>query len=265
MKVPVHRLGGGVKGQASVARVFSERVRPDLIKRAVLAEHANSRQPYGADTLAGKRTSAHYHGRRGIRHSMMNREIARMKRIHNQGFLNLTARFVSQAVKGRKAHPPKAEKNWAQKINKKERKKALLSAIAASSDKDLVAARGHKLGGVKHVPLVVEDKLQELGKLKDVKKALVSLGLEGELERSKEKKVRAGKGKMRSRRYAKKKGPLFIIKEDKGIVRAGRNLPGVDIVEAKNLTVDLLAPGITPGRLCVWTESALKEMDKYAG
>jgi len=194
----------------------------------------------------------------------MNREMARMKRIHDQGFLNLTARFVPQAIKGRKAHPPKAEKNWTQKINKKERKKALLSAIAATSQKDFILSRGHKLNGVKHIPLIVEDKLQELEKIKDVKNVLVSLGLKEELERAKEKKIRAGKGKMRNRKYVRKKGPLLIIKEDKGICLAGKNMPGVEVVKAKDLSVDLLAPGTMPGRLCIWTVSALEEMEKYA-
>ncbi len=264
MKVPVYKLNGAVKSQINVAKVFSEKVRHDLIKKAVLAEQANNRQPYGVDPLAGKRTSAHYHGRRGIRHSMMNREMARMKRIHDQGFLNLAARFVPQAVKGRKAHPPKSEKDWTQKVNKKERKKTLFSAIAAGAHKDIVLERGHKLNGVKHVPLIVENGFQDLKKLKDVKTALESLGLKEELERAKTKKIRAGRGKMRNRKYVRKKGPLLIIKEDKGICLAGRNLPGVDIVKTKDLSLEMLAPGTIPGRLCIWTESALQEMEKYA-
>src|SRR3989338_4855614 len=93
--------------------VFSTPYRPDVIKRAVLAEQSAKRQPYGADPLSGKRTSAHYHGKRKYRWAMMNKEMARMSRIHGKvGSLHFTARFAPQAVKGRQAHPPKAEKIW---------------------------------------------------------------------------------------------------------------------------------------------------------
>ena len=129
MKVPVYGLKGEVKGDVSLGKAFTRPVRTDVIKKAVLAEQARKRQPYGSDPLAGQRTSAKYKGRRGIRGSMMNREIARMKRITAGGYLRMRARFVPQAVKGRRAHPPKAGKNWLMKINKKERMMALVSAI----------------------------------------------------------------------------------------------------------------------------------------
>ncbi len=261
MKIPVYSLKGEVKKNVDIARVFSETVREDLIRRAVSAEQAAKRQPYGVDPLAGKRTSAHYHGRRGIRHSMMNREMARMKRIHHPGFLYMTARFVPQAVKGRKAHPPKAEKIWKKKINKKERLKALFSALSATIKKDLVLSRGHKIKSIKHLPLVLEDKFQEIKRVKKVREVLEKFGFSEELERIKEKKVRAGKGKNRGRKHKKKRGPLIIISEDKGIFRAARNIPGIEVTEVENLTVEKLAPGSKPGRLCIWTESALTKLE----
>src|SRR3990172_1377076 len=125
MKVPVYSLKGEVKESKDFHKAFSEPVRTDLISRAVAVERSGSRQPYGTDPLAGKRTSAHYHGRRKVRHSMMNREMSRMARIHGTGFMHMTARFVPQATKGRKAHPPKGEKVWTLEMNKKERMKAL--------------------------------------------------------------------------------------------------------------------------------------------
>ncbi len=122
MQTSIYDIKGKVKGKITIPKIFSVAVRKDLIEKAVLAERSRKRQPYGSDPLAGKRTSAHYHGRRSIRWSMMNREMARTKRIHNQGGLNYTARFVPQATKGRKAHPPKAEKKWKLKINKKSKR-----------------------------------------------------------------------------------------------------------------------------------------------
>lgn len=261
MKVPVYDLNGNVKGKIELAEAFSEPIRLDLIKKALLIEQLNKRQAYGADILAGKRTSAHYHARRGIRHTMMNREIARMKRIHGGGFLSFRARFVPQAVKGRKAHPPKSEKNWKLKINKKEKLKALKSAIAATLNKDLVVARGHKIDTVKSVPLIIEDKFQSLKRTREVKKVLLTLGLKKELERCEERKQRAGRGKLRGRGYRKKKGPLFIITEDKGIVSAGKNIQGIEIARPKELNISLLAPGVQAGRLTIWTESAVKSIE----
>jgi large subunit ribosomal protein L4e len=263
MKIPVYSLKGTVKGSIKVDRAFSQPVRDDLIQRAVLAEQSKLIQAYGSDPMAGKRTSAHYHGRRGRRMTMMNRELARMARIHGSGFLHMRARFVPQSIKGRKAHPPKADKKWEIKINKKERIKALLSAASASAKREEVAKRGHVTEGIKHIPLILEDSLQELKGLKEVRETLEKLGLEKELGRVKTRKVRAGRGTTRGRKYRVKKGPLIIVGKDSGIARAARNLAGVDIAEADKLKVSMLAPGSHAGRLCLWTESAVKKIEDW--
>jgi len=262
MKVPVYTLKGESKRSMDSGRVFSEPVRPDLISRAVISEQSRNRQPYGADPLAGKRTSAHYHGRRKVRHSMMNREMARMARIHGSGFMHMTARFVPQATKGRKAHPPKTEKVWKKGINKKERMKALASAIAATASKEFALSRGHKADGIKHVPLVVEREIEEVKKAKEAIEALKALGLEKEMERVKEKKIRPGKGTKRGRKYRKKKGLIIIVSEYGGIEKAAGSLPGIDVVKASELRVEHLAPGGRPGRLALWSEAALEQIEK---
>jgi large subunit ribosomal protein L4e len=262
MKVPVYGLDGKVKGEATLGKAFSKPARADVIKKAVLAEESNSRQAYGSDPLAGQRTSANYRGRRGIRNSMMNREMARMKRIVGPGFMHFRARSVPQSVKGRKAHPPKADKNWEKKLNKKERLMALLSAVSCTTDKKLVEARGHKIDEVKHIPLVIDDKLEGLTKNKDVVETLGALGLGKEIERCSSTKTRAGKGKMRGRATIKRKGPIIIIGEDKGISKAASNIPGVDVSTTGNLNVSSLAPGTVPGRLAVWTKSAVEAVEK---
>jgi large subunit ribosomal protein L4e len=263
--LPVFDLNGKEKGRVSLPLAFSEKVRNDLIKRAVLAEVSKLRQSYGSDKLAGHRSSAHYHGRRGTRDSQMNRELARMKRIHGHGFLNLTARVVPMSVKGRRAHPPKVEKVWALKINKKERKKAIASALAATLDKDLVSERGHKLAKAKHVPLVLDDGLEKIKKTSEVVKIFEKLGLKEELERCGKRKVRSGKGKMRGRKYRTKRGPLVVIGKDDGIIKALGNVPGVDVSLAKDLDVSILSPGTHPGRFTIFTKSAIKELDSDGG
>ncbi|MBL7160366.1 MAG: 50S ribosomal protein L4 [Candidatus Aenigmarchaeota archaeon] len=238
MKVQVHTLHGEKRGEIALGKAFSTPIREDIIRRAFLAESSLKRQIRGADPLAGKRTSAHYHGLRGYRWSMMNREMARMKRIHGQGFLNYTARFVPQATKGRKAHPPKTEKNWEKKINNKERIYALLSAISAS-------AKGM---------VVVEDNFQELKKTKEVAAALEKLGII-----FKEKKtIRSGKGTRRGRKYKRSRGPLIIVAKDNKVPSP----PGFDVKILKDLQVSDLAPGGNLGRVCIWTRSAAEEAGK---
>lgn len=264
MKAAVYGIDGKQKGEVSLPRQFSSAVRTDIIRRAVLAERSENRQPYGSDKLAGKRTSAHYHGLRRYRYTMMCKEMARLPRIHGRvGYLSFTARFAPQTVKGRRAHPPKVEKVWKEKINKKEWMKAFCSAIAASADRSMVASRNHALEGLKF-PIVVEDRLQEIKKTSEAEKALVSLGLEKELDRTSERKVRAGRGKSRGRRLKERKGPLIVVAEDKGITKAASNIAGVEATTVADLSVEMLAPGTHPGRLCVWTESAIGVLAKTA-
>lgn len=262
MKAPVFNLTGKAGKEISLPRAFSEPVRQDLIKRAVLAEQSRERQPYGSDHLAGMRTSAHYHGRRDVRFTMMNREMSRMARIHGSGFLQFRARMIPGVVKGRRAHPPKPEKVWEEKINRREWLKALYSAIAATSDRDLIVKRGHKIEGVKATPLVLEDKIQEIKKTRELLEILKALGLEKELERAAKRKARAGRGKTRGRRTIRRKGPLIIVSEDRGIGKAGGSIPGLDVVPLKSLQARDLAPGASPGRLTIWTTSALEALGK---
>jgi large subunit ribosomal protein L4e len=42
--------------------------------------------------------------------------------------------------------------------------------------------------------------------------------------------------------------------------RAARNLAGVDVATAREVNAEDLAPGAHPGRLTLWTESAVAEV-----
>ena len=53
------------------------------------------------------------------------------------------------------------------KINKKENKLALCSALAATTSKELVESRGHKVEGIDAVPLVVSDDIEKFLKLQN--------------------------------------------------------------------------------------------------
>lgn len=259
----IYDLSGKPAGEIKLPAVFSTPYRPDVIQRAVLAMQSQRRQPYGADVLAGKRTSAHYHGNRHYRFTMMNREMSRLPRIHGRaaGWMAFRARFTPHAVKGREAHPPMVEKVWAQKVNKKEYRLAIASGLAASLNRELLKLRGHR----SESPVVLADDFENMRKAKEVEALFGKIGISAELERCREKKVRAGRGKMRGRRYQKKKGVLVITAEDCSAIKACRNLPGVDATTVEGLSVEHLAPGCQAGRLIVMTKSAVAALGKKFG
>lgn len=259
----VYDLSGNVKEEIKLPEIFSTAYKPVVIQRAVLAAQSAKRQPYGTDPLAGKRTSAHYHGKRKYRWTMMNKEMARIARIHGKvGYMLWRARFVPQAVKGRRAHPPKAEKIWLQKINAKELQLAIKSALAATADRNLVSERGHLFE--RELPIIIIDDFENVKKAKDVKKILLAVVGSKELERAEKKKVRAGKGKMRGRKYKKRKGPLLIFSKPCDAIKAARNIPGIDAAAAESLDIELLAPGTRAGRLAILTKSAVQKLsEKY--
>ena len=143
-------------------------------------------------------------------------------------------------------------------INQKEKQKAFRSAVAASISAELLKSRGHVFEGA--VPVVFEDKFETLAQTKDVISALAAIGVYNDIERAKDsRKVKAGRGKMRGRRFKQRKS-LLIVTADKPLT-AARNLSGVDVVTVDQLNVEHLAPGMQAGRLTVWTEAALTRLE----
>jgi large subunit ribosomal protein L4e len=263
MKAQILTITGEKKETIDLPIQFKEKIRPDLVKRVVLAIENNCRQPYGANLLAGLRTSANYRGRRASYGTWANRALHRTARIRiGSGYLTGRARKVPGVIKGRKAHPPKTEKNYTQKVNKKENKLAIRSCITATTNKELIEKRGHKITNIKSIPLVLEKNIETITKTKDILNLLTKIGLTDELNRCAQKKIRAGKGKMRGRKYTKKVGPLLIIEKNQGIVKAAKNIPGVDIIEVNNLNAKILAPGTHIGRLAIWSENAIQKLNK---
>ncbi|WP_247001616.1 50S ribosomal protein L4 [Halosolutus gelatinilyticus] len=247
MDATVRDLDGSDAGQIELPAVFETTYRPDLIARAVRAAQANRKQDYGADEFAGMRTPAESFG--------SGRGMAHVPRQDGRG------RRVPQTIKGRKAHPPKAEKDWTESINTKEKKLAVRSAIAATTDADLVAERGHKFDDDTELPLVVSDDFESLEKTKEVVEFLEAAGLDADVERADEgRSIRSGRGKTRGRKYKQPKSVLFVTSSETGPSRAARNLAGADVATAAEVNAEDLAPGAQPGRLTVWTESALEEV-----
>jgi large subunit ribosomal protein L4e len=248
----VFNLEGKATGKTTLPSAFDTPLRPDVIKRAVLSLQSHRLQHQGRDPMAGKRTSAESRG--------TGMALARVPRVKG-GSGN--AAFAPGTVGGRQAHPPRAEARVVKEIPKKEKHLALLSAIAATASKETVELRGHEVEGVLDIPLVVEDSLSELTKAKEVEEAFTNLGLLTDIYRVRESRgIRAGKGKHRGRKMKQAVGPLIVIAENKGIVKAASNLPGVDVVTVSDLNAEVLAPGTHAGRLTVWTTSAIAEVGK---
>ena len=249
MKANVYSINGEVTGDIELPEIFDEVYRPDLIKRAVLSAQSARIQPWGNDPMAGKRTSAKGWG--------SGRGTARVPRIKNGS----RAAFVPMAIGGRQAHPTRAEKNHHEKINIKERRFAIRSAVAATADKELVAERGHRVDDLEQVPIIVEDEISSVKTTKQTREIFQSLGVYDDIIRAKEgKRIRAGRGKTRGRKYKKVKGPLLVVGEDDGISLGARNHAGVDVVVVENLNAELLAPGTHPGRLTIFTKSAVEKL-----
>lgn len=263
MKLPILDEKKNKVGEQELPAQFSEEFRPDLISRAVHALQSAARQAYGSDQDAGLRHSStiskerkHYRGCYGHGISRVNRKIMSRKGIR----FNWVGAFSPQTRGGHRSHPPKSWKIWEQKINTKENQKAIRSAMSATLNKEIVEKRGHELPA--GYPFIMDSSIEHLIKSKDAEKLMLTLGLEKEMERACIKKVRAGVGKMRGRKYQIKKSVLIVVSENCPLIKAANNFMGVEVVPANALNVELLAPGALAGRLTLWTKKAVEVIGK---
>lgn len=262
MELKIIDATNNATGKKKLPKQFGEQIRPDLIKRAVFSIQSNRRQPYGSDPRAGMKHSTRiskrrrdYRGSYGLGISRTPRKIMSRRGMR----MNWVGGFVPFTVGGRRAHPPMVEKIWAQKMNKKERRKAIRSAISATADVKTIDPKHILPEGF---PFLISKSFESLDKTKVVIDALTKIGFGAELERVSEKKIRAGRGKTRGRKYKGKKGPLVVVSEECKLSKAAKNIPGLEIVDVKHVNAELLAPGTVPGRLTLWSEGAIDIMEK---
>merc|ERR1719350_2533570 len=247
--------------------VFNTPVRPDLVQFVHTQMRKNARQAYGVKShhgpsgiVAGHQHSAHSWG--------TGRAVSRIPRVSGGGTHRAgQGAFGNMCRSGRMFAPTKTYRRWHRKINKTQKRQALASCLAATASAPLVEARGHRISeAAKEIPLVVSDDIQAISKTKDAVECLENLGLSEELTKCQRKQSRPGKGSMRGRRYKRRRGPLIVYTEDNGLVKAFRNIPGVDLMKADALNLLMLAPGGHVGRLCVWSKSAFESLQgRYSG
>jgi large subunit ribosomal protein L4e len=250
--VKVIDMSGKPGDEVALPRIFSTPLRPDIVSRAWWILNSHHIQPYGRDPMAGERTSAE------TSNPPTGRGVSRVPRVKGAGNNRANqAGGIASTVKGRLPHPPRSEKVIYRKINAKERKLALDTAIAFTGDARAVSWRGHKTGRLSF-PIVVSDELESLEKTAALESFFEGIGLADEMRRIYGGvKRRSGTARMRGRTTRKKVGPLLVVSNDRGLGRAASSIPGVDVASVDSLSVIPLAPGGVAGRLTIWTMSAL--------
>jgi large subunit ribosomal protein L4e len=249
----VYSVKGEVSGTVDVPEAFSTQYRPDIIKKAVHAAHANGRQPYGSAPRAGMRHSVSTWGK--------GRGVSRVQRLKD----GKRATQSPNNVTGRRAHPPKVEKIWAQKVNKKELGIARRSALAATASAECVKNRGHRFDDAISFPIVLEDDFQNIGTTAEINGIFDAIGIGYDVERAKDgRKIRAGRGKMRNRKYRTPVSVLIVVSDrDAPVFKGAANLPGVEVETVGTLNTGILAPGGDAGRLAVYTRSAIAQIGEW--
>jgi large subunit ribosomal protein L4e len=239
--------------------VFKAPIRPDVVSFVHDQIRKNARQAFSVSQKAGMQTSAESWG--------TGRAVARIPRVRGGGtHRSGQGAFGNMCRGGRMFAPTKTWRRWHRKVNIKQRRYALVSAIAASGVPSLVLAKGHKIESTPEVPLVLSDKVEEIKRTKEAVKILKKINAWKDIEKVyATKRFRAGKGKLRNRRRIMKRGPLVIYNKDNGITKAFRNIPGITLINVSRLNLLKIAPGGHLGRFCIWTESAFKQLDEIYG
>jgi len=257
--VSVFSLTGDKAGATTLPEVMTAPMRPDIVQFVHTNMSKNNRQAYAVSPWAGKQVSAKSWG--------TGRAVARIPRVGGGG----TSRsgqgaFGNMCRGGRMFAPTKTWRKWHRKINSTQRRYAVASSLAASAVPALVMARGHKIDDVPEIPLVMDTAIESAKKTSAAKDILAAVGALADVEKAADsKKIRAGKGKARNRRYVLRRGPLIVYKSNDGVEQAFRNLPGVELCCVDRLNLLQLAPGGHMGRFCIWSQSALDALNDIYG
>jgi large subunit ribosomal protein L4e len=256
LSTKIFEIDGKEAESVELPVVFNTPYREDIIRKSYvhLLSHVFQRQ--GRYPAAGEIVSAE------SRNTGLG--IARIARARGEGFPRAgQAAGVAGVRHGRIAHPPESWKNTYKKINKKENKYALCSAIAATSKKELIERRGHSIGDITNLPIVVSNEIESLSKAKDLKRVLTDLGLGKDLLRvERSRKTLSGRGRRRGRHRRSGLSALIVVRDDGNIGRLFDSIDGVDVKQVKDLSVLDLAPGSKPVRLTIFSVGAIEKLNQ---
>lgn len=256
MKATLYDSKGTKKSQIELPALFTTPIREDIVAKYVEAYRREQMQPYGSYVEAGKRHSAsgtishrrhEWKGHYGKGISRLPRKV--MWRRGTQ-FMWVGAEVASTRG-GRRAHPPKVDRRQL-KINTKERQIAFASAFAATVNAQSLLKRYAHIKNSSFTPSVIESlpsKAKEFHILIDALFASLSVSP------FKQRSVRAGVGKSRSRKYKSSAGVIVITANDEHASCAG-----IDIKPVNQLEITDLYP---LGRLALYTQKALKQIETF--
>ncbi len=253
MRTKAYTASGEEDGDIELPEIFETPYRYDLIHKAYVILNSHKFQPKGTHPTAGQDVSADSldpptgHGQ------------SRVARIRGGGRRQGVAAEVASTRGGRQAHPPKSSRVIRKRINKKESRLALCSAIAATASPELVRGRGHRTGA-ETLPPVISDDVEQVASAKNLQQLLHALGFASDMERLERRRARSGKSALRGRGKKTGKSVLFVARNAGGLAKACGSLPGVQAVSADSLSVLDLAPGAVPARLTVYTRGAIERI-----
>ena len=254
MKSILYDIKGKKKSEIKLPGVFSSKIREDIVRKYLETERFI--QPYSNSPMAGKKHSAS-----GTishkRHDWKGHYGKGISRIPRKTMWRRGTQFmwigaeISSTRGGRRAHPPKGI-GKEKKINKKEILIAMNSSFASTADKNHILNRYSSLEKINlPVPFIIESKLEKM-KVKDILTSLKNIL--GDLYPLvlKKKSVRAGKGKLRGRKYKSNAGFLIVTGKDEKL-----KISGLDIRSFDEISISDLYP---LGRFVIYTEKAILEM-----
>jgi len=260
MKSKILDIHGKEKGSIELPHCFSQKIREDVVSK--ILEAKKSMQPYAPSLVAGKQHAAKgkiVH-RRHVWRSGYGRGISRVPRkiMSRRGSqFAWVAAEIPFARGGMRAHPPKVISQMKKlRVNKKEMKLALMSALSATTSPKEMTKRYKSLEHAKidNLPLVVEAKISTLNTKELISSLKKILGEQLFKVALKIKKIRSGKGRRRGRKYKSNAGALIITGKEEEL-----KSHVFDSANSKNVSITDLAKGGV-GRLTVYTEQAIKEI-----
>lgn len=245
-------------------KIFDSDIREDIVQKIAEIERLNEKQEYAPFWLAGQQTSASG-AVKHTRHVWKSDRGKGLARIPKKQMARSGDRFtwvgavIPGTRGGRRAHPPKLGKSE-KKINRKERKIGLLSALAMTKSLEMIKKRYKTLSNGKlklDLPLVIESKMLGL-KSKEFIGAISKITGEASKIAFQEKNVRAGRGKSRGRKYKKNSGALLVIGN-----KENKKVKGIDTLKANELKIKDIAKN--GARIVIFTEESIKNLDEKLG
>jgi len=256
-KITTYTTTGTKDGEIELPLIFSTPFRRELIHKACTNLTSHKFQPQGRHPSAGQDVVADSND------PPTGQGVSRVARAQGGGGGRQgQGAEVASTRGGRQAHPPIVERVIYKRLNKKENKLALCSAIAATASKERIALRGHKIDGIESFPIIVTDDIESVSKTSEMNKVLDALKLTQDFERLQSRKPRSGQSRLRGRGKKIGKSVLFVTKDVSNISKAIGAIPGVEARNVKDLSVLDLAPGSDASRLTVYSKSAIEEIGK---